>query len=177
LPLEQRWNGGSYSTPALDRFYDLADQMSTAYRNGDDPRAQVVARQYLEAASRFPCNWNYGNAVHNANVILGLIALRQGRKSEAVVHLYAAGETPGSPQLNSFGPSLLLARELARAAEYKAASDYLASIKRFWKAKDMSFVGVLMPAFTDPDPLSTWISELDKGRVPDFGAPFNMDPP
>jgi len=178
LPPEQRWNGGvSYSSPALDRFYDLSGQVSAAYRDGDYALAESLALEYLETAKQFPCNWNYGNAVHNANVILGLTALRRGRKAEAVVHLYAAGETPGSPQLDTFGPSLLLARELAQVGEYKAASDYLSSIRRFWKATDRSILAFEFPLFADPDPLRTWIRELDNGRVPDFGAPFNMDAP
>ena len=33
------------------------------------------------------------------------------------------GASPGSPQLDSFGPSLLLASELAKAGEYKAVVD------------------------------------------------------
>lgn len=178
LPPDQRWNGAvSHSTPALDRFYDLSGRMSAAYKSEDDTLAASLASEYLEAATQFPCNWNYGNAVHDANVVLGLIALRKGRKAEAIVHLYAAGETPGSPQLDSFGPSLLLARELASVGEYKAASDYLKSIRRFWKATDMSFIGLVYPRFADPDPLATWIKELDRGRVPDFGAPFHLHPP
>lgn len=178
LPPEQRWNGGvSYSSPALDRFYDLSQEMSGAYKRGNDALAGSLALEYLQGAAKFPCNWNYGNAVHNANVILGLIALRKGRRAEAVVHLYAAGETPGSPQLDTFGPSLLLARELARVGEYKAAADYLVSISRFWKATDRSFTGFMFPQLHDPDPLRTWVRELESGRVPDFGEPFNMDPP
>ncbi len=178
LPPDQRWNGAtSYSTPALDRFYSVSDEMSAAYKKGDDASAELLARQYLQLARQFPCNWNYGNAIHNANSILGLVALRGGRRTEAVSYLSAAGATPGSPQLDSFGPSLLLARELAKAGEHKAAAAYLASIKRFWKAKDMSPVGLLLPLFADSDPISTWIGELNRGRVPDFGAPFNMDPP
>ena len=178
LPPDQRWNGATtYSTSALDRFYAVSDEMSAAYKKGDGASAESLAREYLRLAKQFPCNWNYGNAIHNANSILGLVALRGGRKAEAVSYLRAAGDTPGSPQLDSFGPSLLLAREVAKVGEHKAAAAYLASIKRFWKAKDMSPVGLLFPRFADADPISTWIRELDKGRVPDFGAPFNMDPP
>jgi hypothetical protein len=151
--------------------------MSAAYKAGELGSADALAREYLQLAKRFPCNWNYGNAIHNANSILGLVALRNGRKAEAVTYLGAAGATPGSPQLDTFGPSLLLARELAKAGEHKAVAGYLRSVQRFWKAKDMSPTGLLFPYFADPDPISTWIKELDKGQIPDFGAPFNADPP
>lgn len=178
MPPDQRWNGAtSYSTPALDRFYSLSDAMSAAYKRGDLSSAEALAREYLQSAKQFPCNWNYGNAIHNANSILGLVALSRGQKTEAVSYLSAAGATPGSPQLDTFGPSLLLARELAKAGEHRAVASYLGSIKRFWKAKDMSPTGLLFPQLADLDPLSTWIAQLNNGRVPDFGAPFNMDPP
>ena len=178
LPADQRWNGaGTYSTPELDRFYALAREMTAAYRKGEAASADALARRYLQVAGQFPCNWNHGNAIHNANATLGLLALRDGRKADAVSYLEAAGAASGSPQLDSFGPSLLLARGLAQAGEHQAVARYLASIKRFWKAQDSSILGVLLPAFADPDPISTWIGELNQGRVPDFGAPFNMDPP
>ena len=178
LPLDQRWNGATtYSTPELDRFYSLSAKMSAAYKADQLGAADALAQEYLQLAKRFPCNWNYGNAIHNANSILGLVALREGRKAQAVSYLGAAGATPGSPQLDSFGPSLLLARELAKVGEHKAAANYLRSVQRFWRARDMSTTGLLFPYLADPDPISTWIKELDKGRVPDFGAPFNSDPP
>src|SRR3954447_4753751 len=88
LPPDQRWNGAtSYSTPELDRFYSVSDKMSAAYKAGEFGSADSLAREYLQLAKRFPCNWNYGNAIHNANSILGLVALRNGRKKEAVSYL------------------------------------------------------------------------------------------
>ncbi len=178
LPADQRWNGATtYSSPALERFYSLSKPMTAAYQSGDMSAADALAREYLQLAARFPCNWNYGNAIHNANAVLGLVALRDGRKAEAASHLLAAGATPGSPQLDSFGPSLLLAREVAEAGDTAAAARYLRSIRRFWKATDMSVIGLTLPFFADPDPIATWIDELERGRVPDFGAPFNMQSP
>ena len=156
LPADQRWNGAtSYSTPELDRFYSLSGKMSAAYNANEFGSADALAREYLQLARRFPCNWNYGNAIHKANLILGLVARRGGRKAEAVSYLSSAGTTPGSPQLDSFGPSLLLAREWAKAGEHKAVAGYLRSVQRFWKAKDMSPTGLLFPYFADPDPIST----------------------
>ncbi|MDQ2731693.1 MAG: hypothetical protein M3Y56_08550, partial [Armatimonadota bacterium] len=57
-------------------------------------------------------SWQYGNNIHEANQILGLAALREGRVADAKRYLIAAGKTPGSPQLNSFGPHMVLAQEL-----------------------------------------------------------------
>ena len=113
-----------YSDSELASFYDLSKRASAAYAKAE-PEAARLAEQYLATAARYPCDWNYGNAVHNGNSILGLLALHEGRKAESVEYLLAAGQTPGSPQLNSFGPSLVLARELAMAAEFEAVASYL----------------------------------------------------
>lgn len=157
-------------------FYELSKQTSAAYARRD-ATTQSLALRYLEMARRFPCDWNYGNAVHDANSILGLLALHGGRKQDAVLFLRSAGNTPGSPQLDSFGPSLLLATELAHAGELKEVSSYLTSVRRFWKAEDMSPIGLLIPYFKDPNPVATWIKELNAGLVPTFGAPFNSKAP
>jgi hypothetical protein len=58
-----------------------------------------------------PKGWNYGNIIHKANQILGRCALREGKPADAKMHLLAAGATPGSPQLDSFGPQMQLAGE------------------------------------------------------------------
>ena len=177
LPPDQRWNGAtSFETPELGRFYDLADQMSAAYKSAAPHSAARIGREYLAAAERFPCNWNYGNAVHNANSILGLLALEKGDRASSVQYLRAAGASPGSPQLDTFGPSLLLARELALAGEFVAVEAYLASIRKFWKPTDMSPIGLLLPRLANPDPMATWTSDLKQKRVPNFG-PFNVRSP
>lgn len=61
--------------------------------------------------------WNSGNRIHHGNLILGRIALTQGDVAEAKTRLLAAGKTPGSPQLNSFGPNMMLAKELLELGE------------------------------------------------------------
>lgn len=80
-----------YSDTDLRLFYDLAIQTRLAYSDGDKAKAKRVAQEYLSAASRFTCDWNYGNAVHDANAVLGLIALQEGHREAAVRHLLAAG--------------------------------------------------------------------------------------
>ncbi|MGI9024772.1 MAG: hypothetical protein ACR2GP_04210 [Burkholderiaceae bacterium] len=177
LSLDKRWNGATtYSTPELDHFYKLIHELRVAYEGPDRSKARAVAEDYLKSAKEFPCNWNYGNAIHNANTVLGLLALRDGKRGDAVKFLRAAGESAGSPQLDSFGPSLLLARDLARAGEYDAVVGYLLSVKKFWKATDDSLLGMLFPFLSDSDPVGTWIKQLQDNQVPAFSA-FNMHPP
>ena len=84
-----------------------------AGRNLDE--AEAITRQML--ASTPTTNWNYGNVVYDAHSVLGRIALRHGDRETARKELRAAGRTPGSPQLNSFGPQFTLARELLQHGE------------------------------------------------------------
>jgi hypothetical protein len=47
--------------------------------------------------------------------------------------LLASGATPGSPQLDTFGPSMELARALMRAGHFEAVAEYLRLCRVFWK--------------------------------------------
>ncbi|MEO6708830.1 MAG: tetratricopeptide repeat protein, partial [Planctomycetota bacterium] len=69
---------------------------------GELDRARAVATQLLIRAKQDPEDWNTGNAVHDANQVLGRVALREGDVESAKRHLLAAGRTSGSPQLDSF---------------------------------------------------------------------------
>jgi hypothetical protein len=60
------------------------------------------ANAVLSASDKYRSDWNYGNAVHKANLALGRVALRDGDIEQAKHYLIEAGKTPGSPQLNSF---------------------------------------------------------------------------
>jgi len=60
--------------------------------------ALELGAEYLELANTYRCNWNYGNAVHDANRYLGLISLKKGDTDAAVVYLREAGKSTGSPQ-------------------------------------------------------------------------------
>ena len=62
-------------------------------------------------------DWNYGNAIEDANQVLGRIALSKDEVAEAKKRLLASAGSHGSPQLNSFGPDFRLARELAEKGE------------------------------------------------------------
>ncbi len=100
--------------------------------------------------------WNYSNAVHWGNVVLGRVALRKGNREEAKHHLLEAGNTPGSPQLTAKGPDMALARELLAAGENGAAANYFKACSTFWEP--------------GKDRLMSWIAAIEQGRAPDFDA-------
>jgi hypothetical protein len=112
--------------------------------------------QELLSSSTDPKNWNYGNAIFFANMVLGQVALHQGSVDAAKAYLLAAGKTPGSPQLNSFGPNMSLAKALFEAGEHQAVLTFFDECSAFWKM--------------DRGKLRQWADQVNSNRLPDFGA-------
>ena len=100
-------------------------------------------------------DWDYGNAVHTANLVLGRIALAAGDIDEAKRLLLLAGKTPGSPQLESFGPDMLFAKELLEKGEKDVVIQYFTLCSAFWKMDDGK--------------LAQWKTEVQDNEIPDFG--------
>jgi len=116
-----------------DKFYSLPDAAFAAFRLERYTLAADIADKALELAPSFERNWNYGNALHAAHTVLGLLALRTGDSQLAIQELKLSGQTNGSPQLASFGPTLELAKALLRTGESAAVLDYLHQCRTFWK--------------------------------------------
>jgi tetratricopeptide (TPR) repeat protein len=127
-----------------------------AFDAGDLVKARAYATQLLETANTSPRSWDYGNAIHQANIVLGRIAVKEGRFADAANFLLSAGGTPGSPQLDSFGPNLSLARDLLERGETSSVLKFFELCGKFWKMGG--------------DRLATWAAEVQAGRVPQFGA-------
>jgi len=83
-----------------------------ALEAGQDLAALKATAQRLLASAKDTNDWNYGNIVFEANESLGRIAVKEGNFEEARRCLRAAGQTRGSPSLNSFGPDFVLPHEL-----------------------------------------------------------------
>ena len=130
-------------------FYGLADQTSSAYSRGDTATAKRLAQEYLSAAPRFPCDWNYGNAVHNANAVLGLIALQEGHRRT----LFATCRGWSVARINSTHsvPRCFKLSVWPRPASSKGSLP-TCSIRRFWEADDTTILGFV--GFRDPQPMS-----------------------
>lgn len=118
--------------------------------------ARRSAEESLLLAARHRADWNFGNAIHDANNILGLIALRKGDVKGAKVYLLQAGSTTGSPQLNTFGPSMPLAKELLDLGEREVVLRYLDLCELFWEGRQKL--------------LRKWADEIKRGGVPDFAS-------
>ena len=62
-----------------------------------------------------------------------MVELKKGNTDKACEYLLEAGKTPGSPQLNSFGPDMMLANELLKRDKKECVIKFLKSCSKFWK--------------------------------------------
>jgi hypothetical protein len=141
------------------RFYALGEAAKAAFEIGKVEEAQEHAQHALSLARQFRSDWNYGNAIHDGHMVLGRVALRRGDVETAKRELIEAGNTPGSPQLNSFGPNMSLAKDLLERKETETVVDYFELCGRFWKMEAGN--------------LKQWSVRAKSGEIPDFGA--NLD--
>jgi hypothetical protein len=144
----------SLETTDLGRHLQLCDVARAAVVAGRRERATEAANQLLAEAERFRGTWQYGNALHLGHIVLGKIALASGDVVAAGEHLILAADTPGSPQLNSFGPDLVLAKSLLKAGATEPVVAYLAACAKFWRHGAAN--------------LSRWIARIHAGERPSF---------
>ncbi len=112
----------------------LDDLALNAFGAEEFTKAGEYAVKLLEGAALCKDDghtWNYGNVLHWSHITLGRLALRQGDMEAEKRHLEEAGNTPGSPQLDSFGPDMTLIREILARGEKDAALAYLKACSKF----------------------------------------------
>jgi len=143
-------------TEAANKFYELTKLAPAALADGDLEKAESYSQKLLKDAENFPKDWNYGNAIHVGNLVLGHIALANGDLAEAKNFLPAAGKTPGSPQLDSFGPNMLLAKALLEKGESAVVLEYFDLCANFWKSETSH--------------LNEWKETVKRNEIPDFRA-------
>jgi hypothetical protein len=147
-------------TDTKQRFYKLSEVAAAAFDAGDYDKAETYANELLSDANRYQTDWNYGNAIFYGNLINGRVALKRDKNvSQAESYLLAAGRTPGSPQLMSFGPNMSLAKDLLSAGETSTVVDFLDECGKFWKMGG--------------DRLNDWKKTIESGGTPDFGSNLN----
>lgn len=140
------------------RYYSLRAVAKAYIEAAYIDEAREIANELLETAENRQNDWNYGNAIHDGNMVLGRAALAEGNLEEAIEYLEKSATTPGSPQLNSFGPSMSLVYDLLQAGEIDAVVEYLETIRFFWSSSIAA------------EKLDRWIVLIRGGIIPDFGG-------
>ena len=147
-------------------FYDLTRNLISKYDSGKVETAKQDIVTLEKLLPQFEDNWNYANAKHKINLILGRIAVKNGEIAKAKYYLIEAGNsilykvnsfgsemTFGSPQLRSFGPNMSLAKELLEVGERKIVLEYFEICRKVWSGK-----------------IDEWAAHVRNGKVPDFGG-------
>lgn len=151
LQITKSWNRGP---PVDETTESLEYRASQAINRGELEAAGRLGEQRLEGAIE-AADWDYGNAIHFGHLILGHVAMRRGDIDRAKNELLRAGRTPGSPQLNSFGPNMSLARDLLLKGEEEVVVRYIELLGEFWDFDDA---------------LEEWVRQIRRGEPPSFGS-------
>jgi len=138
----------------VKREMRVAEVGYAALDAGDLVKAAAYGGELVSSATT---GWQSGDSVFDGNQILGLVALRQGSVAEAKQRLATAGATKGSPRLNSFGPTFLLAKALVEKGEREAVISFLEACGKFWKM--------------DRGKLAEWTATVRGGGTPSFQSP------
>jgi len=165
-------------TNEYDSFLTLTKQVAATSAAGKSDESATLARSLLTAAKAFLTDWNYGNAVHVAHLALGRAAMASGDLQEAEKQLLVSVDptnlpygiemakgldgTPNarpawkaSPSMDSFGPDMLLAKELLARGRKDAVLKYFELCRAFWSS--------------DRGRLADWSGAVEQGLTPDFG--------
>jgi hypothetical protein len=140
----------------ITRFYALPKLAEDAVDADQPGKGQTYARELLQMASQYQQNWNFGNALYYGYFVLGRVALQEENIPLAAKYLLDAATTPGSPQLNSFGPNMTLAKELLAKGQAAVVLQFFTRCGEFWKA--------------GRDKLNQWTTAVRNHEMPDFGA-------
>ena len=144
----------SATDTSLLRWRTLNYTMLSAYSAKHPDEATRYAQQLLAFAAAPKIKHALTDYIHPAHTILGLVALEHGDVAQATSQMQASIAGDASAMLTSFGPNMRLAQALLQAGEHSAVLAYLRACQRFWKKPE----------------LATWISDIEAGRQPNFGA-------
>lgn len=140
----------------IERFYALNRAAKGALAAGKTEEARKLATELERLTPKYRDDWNYGNAIQDAHQVLGRIALSEGAIGEAKRRLLASADSKGSPQMNSFGPNMQLAKDLLAQGERDVVVKYFERCSKFWKM--------------GRDRLAAWTETVREGKTPDFGS-------
>ncbi len=163
---DQAWASGEPPDAAIaslalghfERAHELSDPDSllvplarTAFNAG----VMVKARRYAEAAVAASRDRMVGGnrEGHHGNIVLGRIALREGKFEEARERLLTAAEFAGGMGVDR--PNMALARDLLQEGASTVVLEYFTRCADVWpRGKER---------------LSGWAAEVEAGEIPDFG--------
>ena len=142
-----------------DRILLTLNLMRKTWMQQKPDEAAAKARALLDLAARDQNDALYGDALFEANVILGKIALRRGDKKAAVRGLMAAAGTPGSDRIRRGEFEMNLPRALVDWGERHAVAEFFER---------------MAPKTVHPKQFQDWAAEILKGINPDLIPTFSV---
>lgn len=145
----------------IDAHTILKDLAWKEYEQGNNDQAKKYAFELLRLNKLVEDNWNSGNALFYGHMIIGLVNFESKNIEKAKERLILSSKTHGSPQLDTFGPSLVLAQKLLDAGEIKTVTKFIKNCSKFWEM--------------DNGVIDYWLNEIGEGRCPDLckGLQYN----
>lgn len=128
--------------------YDKARQYATALLR----RGQETAAAKADPRSSAFLPGESDEDIHEANMVLGRLALHDGDVAGAESYLLAMGRVSGAGTLEFFGPNMQLAADLLETGKRDTVLAYFDECAKFWKDKQ----------------LGVWRTEVQQGKMPDF---------
>ena len=143
------WRAGS------DQMGELARMGKLAFWINEFAHAETYASEGLKLVSREKrVGAASGRAVHDLNMIAGLLAISRDQVGDAKHYLAASANIPTSEELQRLGPNVSLASELLERGQHETVAEYLNRWVGLWS--------------TGQSILRKWISSVKEGRRPDF---------
>jgi beta-lactamase regulating signal transducer with metallopeptidase domain len=150
VPKEAKYQAVS-ALPETERFQILLWLAEYASGEGDslveiDPaaakaaweRSRIYAQDLLKLAPKFREHPHYGKALFGGNVVLGMVAMRNGDKASALKYLRQASGSPGSKELmySSGGLWRRLCGALLKSGEREPVAEFLVRLAEFSAKKE-----------------------------------------
>jgi hypothetical protein len=126
----------------------------TAVEAGELAAAKASGERCLAQANN---SFSKALMVHECNIILGRVALREGDETKAGEYLLAAGRLNSAPTLKTFGPNMMLAQELLEKGKTEVVLQYFELCRKFWTLDRQGH-------------LAQWTADVQAGREPHFGT-------
>lgn len=138
-----------------DRLLLLPVLAALAFELEDYDAARKYASQSLDVAGErrdMSAGVAVGpQAIHDANDVLGRLALHDQNLQGAKDYLLKAAETPGGGILSTVGPRMLLAQALLDRGEREVVIEYLQKIKAWWRGGSVQ--------------LDQWVADIRRGKA------------
>jgi hypothetical protein len=141
-------------TDVKGRPYVFAKLAHCAFAVGMDRDAIRLAQMSVVSAKPLGGSDAFDDPLHDANILLGRMAIRSGDRKLAARYLLDAAKICRSVHPEPIGPDVVLAGELLALGETDAVAEYFTACSHLWEEGRVLLAG--------------WADEIKHGQTPDL---------